>query len=177
MTQRSITLEEILEDAPAAIQEVHAGSDRAAAITAAAMLDDMLHGILERSFVEAPRKAKELLENHLDSFASRITACYCLGLISNDEHRDLHMLRSIRNAFAHSRKSVSFDSPAVRDKCHDFHLAKRFWDLAKLDPDTTKLWFISEWMLLANALSHRLKRTRRRSIPRPISMRREILFR
>ncbi len=52
----------------------------------------------------------------LGAFSSRITACYAFGLITPDEHHDLHQLRKIRNDFAHGMHT-SFETQSVIDRC------------------------------------------------------------
>jgi DNA-binding MltR family transcriptional regulator len=49
----------------------------------------------------------------LGSFYSRIAMGYALGIHDNNMRNDLNIVRNIRNAFAHSRKSIQFDHPAV----------------------------------------------------------------
>jgi hypothetical protein len=52
----------------------------------------------------------------LGTFSARIAACYALGLISEDEHHDLTLMRRIRNDFAHDMH-VTFDTPSVVSRC------------------------------------------------------------
>jgi len=51
------------------------------------------------------------------TFSSRITGCYALGLISDDEYHDLQLIRRIRNDFAHSVRT-SFKTPEVINRCN-----------------------------------------------------------
>ena len=49
----------------------------------------------------------------LGSFYSQIAMGYSLGIYDNNMRNDLNIVRNIRNAFAHSKKSIQFDHPAV----------------------------------------------------------------
>jgi DNA-binding MltR family transcriptional regulator len=57
------------------------------------------------------------LRGALGSFAARINYAYCLGLISPDEFVDLHLMRKIRNYFAHGKEECSFDDEEVKSMC------------------------------------------------------------
>src|SRR5262245_6781819 len=49
----------------------------------------------------------------LNSFYSKIITGYALGIYDDGIRDNLHIVRNIRNAFAHSRKLIRFDHPAV----------------------------------------------------------------
>src|SRR5437016_305884 len=94
-------------------------SDRGFALITSAWLDDALGELLRARFVDNKSAADELLtgDSPLATFSSRIKVAHCLGLISDTVKRDLNMIRTIRNQFAHERGGLSFDSPAIRDRC------------------------------------------------------------
>jgi DNA-binding MltR family transcriptional regulator len=93
-------------------------SDRAAAIVAGAMLDDALKALIEAILVKPIKKEHSILHGDcapLGSFSARINAAQQLGLISNYLARDLHVVRKIRNEFAHHPLELTFESPKIRD--------------------------------------------------------------
>jgi DNA-binding MltR family transcriptional regulator len=49
----------------------------------------------------------------LNSFYAKIVLGYTLGIYDKRVHGDLHIVRNVRNAFAHSKKLIQFDHPAV----------------------------------------------------------------
>jgi len=55
----------------------------------------------------------------LGTFSVKIDVAFSLGLLGTEIYRDLHLLRDVRNAFAHPDASSgpTFDSPAISDKC------------------------------------------------------------
>jgi len=52
----------------------------------------------------------------LGTFSARVEACYALGLITEDEHNDVSLIRRIRNDFAH-HIDTSFETPSVVSRC------------------------------------------------------------
>ncbi len=94
-------------------------SDRAAVILTGSLFDNALAQLLKVSLVASPASNDDLLEGAnapLATFSSRINACYRIGLISKKLCRDLHLLRSIRNAFAHNVSGCTFEDTSVRNK-------------------------------------------------------------
>lgn len=96
-------------------------SDRAAVILGAAKLDIILFQILQNYLKPAPSGKDELLEGDspLATFSSRINMCHRLGLITDEFARALHLIRRIRNSFAHEMSSVSLDSGAHKDRIRE----------------------------------------------------------
>ncbi|MDF3919293.1 hypothetical protein P3W43_10525 [Salinicola salarius] len=98
---------------------LNAETERGVPLTAAAMLDDVLNEILEAFFADNAESQRLLSSFNapLGTFSSRISACYALALIGNDELQELTTIRKIRNKFAHRWESNSFDDDSVRDLC------------------------------------------------------------
>ena len=73
---------------------------------------------------------KELLgtDSPLSSFSARINASFALGLIPAAVHRDLHLIRKIRNDFAHKLSVHSFEESPFRDWCSELTILKAFPD-------------------------------------------------
>jgi DNA-binding MltR family transcriptional regulator len=88
---------------------------------AAAYLDSQLTELLRRSFVDDPSIADELLgqSKPLGTFSSRIDLAYALGLIEKSVHRDLHLIRKIRNDFGHVPTPIEFDHPPIAGRCRE----------------------------------------------------------
>jgi DNA-binding MltR family transcriptional regulator len=79
-------------------------SDRGCALVAGEAFNELLGSMLGRLFVEC--KASRLLlkgggNAPLGTYSARMRACFALGLISEDEHSDLDVIRRIRNSAAH----------------------------------------------------------------------------
>lgn len=94
-------------------------SDRAVSLITAAFLDDALELLLRKCLIDRAKITDELFgsDRPLGSFSARVKMAYCLGHISRRTFEDLEVIRSIRNDFAHSRESITFATPSIRDRC------------------------------------------------------------
>ena len=94
---------------------------------AAAFLDDQLGLLLRQVFIDDERVADELLEasKPLGTFSSRIDLAFLLGYLGENERRDLHLIRKIRNAFGHTASFIGFDDLPIASRCrelaHSYH--------------------------------------------------------
>ena len=94
-------------------------SDRACAIVAAALLEQLLHDLLHAHLVPNPSSNDTLFDGPsapIGSFATKIDFAYRLGLISARLTRDLHLVRKIRNLFAHELEGCTFDRTNVANQ-------------------------------------------------------------
>ena len=94
-------------------------TDRASVILAAAMLDDLLCEILKVRLIPCSNSSDALFDNSnapLANFSSRIEMGYRLGLITHRFARDLHLVRKIRNSFAHDVSGCHFSDMQVRNR-------------------------------------------------------------
>lgn len=94
---------------------------RARAITLAALLDSALEAALRTKLI--PNIPKEDDKNlfgsggTLGSFSVKIRMTYVLGVIGPETRADLDCIREIRNAFAHAKTIISFDTKEVSTVC------------------------------------------------------------
>ena len=101
--------------------EIRTGrSDRAVAILIAIQLEEALR----RTLVEwlRPLKKPEYKDlfgpgQPLSSFSNRIRMCYAMGILGTQTRDELNVIREVRNAFAHSGKEITFDTPEVKNAC------------------------------------------------------------
>lgn len=116
--------EEALERELALVQELEHQSDRGAAIIGLAWVEEALQAALE-SFLEDDKTARDRLfrpSGPLSSLSAKIDLARLLGMITAVIAADLHVLRKIRNDFAHSvlaedNSALSFETPYIKDKC------------------------------------------------------------
>lgn len=82
---------------------------------ACAYLDAQLTQLLEARLVKKAALTKALFAptGPLASFSVRIDLAYLLGFIPSSARRDLHLIRKIRNEFAHNASLISFDDQAL----------------------------------------------------------------
>jgi hypothetical protein len=94
-------------------------TDRGCALMAAAFLDERLMDLLKANLVNDDRMSQKVFDSSgpLGSFSSRIDMAYLMGLIPKNALRDLHLLRKIRNNFAHVSDKLTFETPEISDRC------------------------------------------------------------
>lgn len=102
--EAKLSLQNIIREAPdqhelhLAWSEIEKPSnDRAAAIMAGAFVEDALRRVVGGS----------------STFNSMIEAGFTRGLYEGLVRNDLHVIRRVRNAFAHAIKPINFDTPDV----------------------------------------------------------------
>jgi hypothetical protein len=94
-------------------------SDRAIVILCAAMLETALETIVKSRLVPIASADDSLLEGvyaPISSFSAKIDLAHRIGLLSAKFARDLHIIRRIRNDFAHNVQSCSFGHAAMRSR-------------------------------------------------------------
>ena len=102
-------------------EEFDTESDRAAVVLGAARLDLLLYQILQRRLVPSAASQDELLDGDspLSTLSSRIHIAYRLGLIDAVIARALHLIRRIRNGFAHELTSNSLSTGSYYDRIRE----------------------------------------------------------
>src|SRR4051812_31186366 len=63
------------------------------------------------------KKLLHVTNSPMGNFSSRIDSCAALGLIDDFEYAECHLIRKIRNAFAHSLHGLRFNDPLVSKLC------------------------------------------------------------
>ncbi|MEE8155253.1 MAG: MltR family transcriptional regulator [Phycisphaerales bacterium] len=129
--QRQVTFDSMVELVDGFLREFEAETDRGTTVVASAYLDDLLAGMLRKYLVDEPKVVDDLLDfqGPLGTFSSRISLSYCLGLIRDDQFRDLNTVRKIRNDFAHAHQSRSFDDAPICDFCDNLSQIQRMQQL------------------------------------------------
>ncbi|MFC0610227.1 hypothetical protein ACFFGQ_20980 [Rufibacter quisquiliarum] len=119
------------EDFNDIIEEFKKESDRACVILSAAKLDAQLYLLLSKVFKPALSNNDELLDGDspLGTFSSKINIAYRLGLIDSHFTKALHLIRRIRNAFAHEFKTMSLATGGHADRIRE--LVVHFKDYAE----------------------------------------------
>lgn len=119
----------------AARREVDEQTDRAAAIIACAILDDVLTRALQKRLILAGN-VKDYLFSHdkngpVSTLANKINIGFAVGIINKDVHTDLHNVRRIRNHFAHKLEQHRFKDPEVAQWCTSLHAPSQIKDPRK----------------------------------------------
>jgi len=100
-----------------AVKEVLKKTHASTVLTVVSRLEESLARIIQGNMPNLTgNKKSELFEGYgpLSSFASKIEIAYAFGLVLADERRNLHAVKSVRNAFAHSTDwNMDFDHPSL----------------------------------------------------------------
>ena len=93
-------------------------SARSFALVAASMLDELVKQLLVAHLLPPTGRDSLFGGPHapLGSFSARIDLSHRIGLISPRLARDLHLIRRIRNDFAHSFDDLSFSTPEIAQR-------------------------------------------------------------
>lgn len=100
--------------------EIGKVNDRAAAILATALLENVLEDLLLAKFAPLSKSERLALfegEGPLGSFSAKIKMCHALSLITTNARADLMRVKNIRNVFAHATGMITFQTPEVGDAC------------------------------------------------------------
>lgn len=134
---------------PAFIRMLGHESERGSVIVGVALMDEALEALLKKKLVPSPEKSDELFKGPyapLDNFSAKIDLAYRLGLIRLNQKSTLHIMRKLRNDFAHSSSQMNFQSQQVHDRILELFSLNKYqldavWDAVnkKENPEITGL--------------------------------------
>ncbi len=110
------------------IQEFIGESDRAAAILIGAEIDRVILSVLKTRLLPSESCSINFFrpEGPLGSLASRIELAYRIGLVSSLLHKELHLVRKIRNKFAHGTAGLNFSDSRISSLTQELHIGQLF---------------------------------------------------
>jgi len=138
-------------------REVLKGSDRSAAIMAAAAVEHALVSLIRTKLIDLKQENEELAfgdRGLFATFGSRIQISLLLQLIDETEQRDLNVIKAVRNAFAHSVQSITFGDHPITEACKNLVSCKP----GLIDPlftDTPRSRYIESCHILTFVLYNR----------------------
>ena len=97
-------------------------SDRGCAVLGAEIMNAELESTLRAFSVCDPKWTKKVLDPlfsgyaPLATFSAKIDICFTFGLLDEPSRRDLHILRQLRNDFAHEPGRMTFKTPKCQDR-------------------------------------------------------------
>jgi len=124
-----------------------------AALAAGALLDNIMARII-RAFRIDNKGVKGLFDGAnapFGGFSARIDACFAMSLISETEYDEAHLIRKVRNEFAHKLKT-SFHHARVRGLCAALRLSI---PVAAKEEDPARVQFSSASVALILNLTNR----------------------
>ncbi len=108
-------------------------SDRACVILAAAMLEQALDVLLRARLAPVASQTDSLFDGAyapISTFSAKIDLAFRIGLLPASLARDLHLVRKIRNDFAHNVTGCSFDDASVRGRIVEIARSQKVADWA-----------------------------------------------
>lgn len=92
-------------------------NDRGAAILLATNVENALQGAI-LSMLRAQR-TKELFgaNSALGAFANKVQMAYAMDIFGDETKQNLDIIRVVRNAFAHAKIPIKFETPQVKVAC------------------------------------------------------------
>lgn len=113
--------------------------DRANVLVATAILDQALEhallGFFSRDGAEVRDQLFDSEAAPLRDLSAKIRLAYAFSLVGLHSRSDLSAIRRIRNAFAHSRLRLDFETPEVVAACDQISLPKRWANSGFSDED------------------------------------------
>ena len=120
-------MHKLLKDYNEILELYHNESDRAAAILAAAFLEDCLGNYLKSILIKDPI-VDEMFDNNgaLSNLDSKYKMLFALGKLSRNNVNDIKYIKKIRNYFAHCPKGVTFETDKIKDWCSNIYFGEEF---------------------------------------------------
>jgi hypothetical protein len=97
--------------------DLYMGPDRAAAIVLATAVENAIGKLLRSNMREEGTSELFKPSSLLGSFGARIDISYALKLFGPKTKKELNIIRTLRNQFAHSRMPIEFTTPVVKKCC------------------------------------------------------------
>src|SRR6266852_4243169 len=95
-------------------------TDRGCALITGSIAENALEAILQTGTVSLSKTRRDELfgiDGVMGSFSAKIKVAFAFGLIDAELRDQFDRLREIRNAFAHAKVAINFNTPAVRHSC------------------------------------------------------------
>lgn len=120
-------------------EQLRMESERGSAIVGAAFIEEALEKMLKALLISSAEKDDELFKSSYSpfgSFSAKIDVAYRTGLISPKVRLGLHIIRDLRNDFAHLSLQINFETQSVRDRIRTLfnlnsELFETLWQLLK----------------------------------------------
>jgi hypothetical protein len=130
-----------------AIRAIHRETDRGAAIVSAAFLESRLELAIKETLRNHTLKKGATLFDRLfkgygplATFGAKIDLAFALEIATEDDYHDLHIIRDVRNDFAHddigdNHSPVSFNLQSILDRCANLRTFKSFMSMIATKAD------------------------------------------
>jgi hypothetical protein len=132
-------------------------SDRAAVILTSAMIEDSLEDLIKAKLAPSSSSDDPLFDGSnapVGSLSAKIEIALRLGLVSDQFARDLHLIRKIRNDFAHNISGCTFEDSATRSRVEELLRSWRNLQIGLPRSDLAAgtrndFLYVTAWMLVS----------------------------
>ena len=101
--------------------EMHGESDRAMAVLEGSSMESALENAIKTKMRDplSPELASRLFgfSGPLGTFSAKIDLGHALAMFGPDTYHDMHIIRQLRNAFAHITKPIKFKTKEIAPMC------------------------------------------------------------
>jgi len=120
-----------------ALEEIKHGGDRAAAIVAASLVEAHLTTAMKATLHRNEKIVNELFRNSgpLGNFSTKIDLAFLIGMFSAECHKELNIIRTVRNLFAHDLRIKGFASQRMTDLVSNLVKHEFGFSITNLDRD------------------------------------------
>jgi hypothetical protein len=146
-------------------ENLRLADDRAAAIVVSTRLEDELKELILSKMI--PLNQTEIAklfvgDSPVASFSAKISLAYALGSIGKQSRDDLNLVRLIRNAFAHARKPITFETTEIATACNRLTLPDRYhaidqWKGIEMPINTPRRRFVATTQLYGLGIMYVLR--------------------
>lgn len=104
---------------PDTVEEIDRQEDRAAAIIAGAYLEDFVADAIKTRLLSDEQVINDFFNGMgpLATFSAKIEMAYLLNVTTKECRQVMHIVRKVRNEFAHNLSPVTFETPRIKDMC------------------------------------------------------------
>lgn len=117
------------------MHEIKTANPRTAAILAGAYLENVAQLTLLTRMISLSKENLDRLfygSAPLAAFSAKTQLLFALGIIGSKIAHDLVVIREIRNAFAHAKISISFETKEIAERISGMHCLSHISDRASL---------------------------------------------
>jgi hypothetical protein len=101
-------------------------NDRGAAILLATNVENALQGAILSILKTRPNRAKALfgVESPMGTFSNTVQMTYFMDIFGDETKLNLDIIRTVRNAFAHAKIPIKFETAEVKEACSHLIIPK-----------------------------------------------------
>lgn len=156
------------DDISLLLREIESTNDRSTAIMGSSFLDHFIGLAITSRLRPISRTLQDKLfegSGPFATFSAKINVGFALSLYEDEARHDLHLIRDIRNDFAHSMTPRRFGDIDIRKLCDQLRSPRRIDRGSQCEPNDPKQRFLDTVLHLATGLAYEAHNEGRRPEP------------